>query len=88
MRGFACIRRRIDGWNNPEKTFQTIDHFAAADAWSGNFVGKYFPEEQRGQIAKWLFSQKFGADGNPKASGFPCGGSTSAAERSNRTART
>lgn len=66
---------------NPEKTFQTIDHFAAADAWSGNFVGKYFPEEQRGQIAKWLFSQKFGADGNPEGIGlsmwrFNIGGGT------------
>ena len=66
---------------NPKKTFQTIDHFAAADAWSGNFVGKYFPEEQRGQIAKWLFSQKFGADGNPEGIGlsmwrFNIGGGT------------
>ena len=66
---------------NPQKTFQTIDHFAAVDAWSGNFVGKYFPEEQRGQIAKWLFSQKFGADGNPEGIGlsmwrFNIGGGT------------
>ena len=66
---------------NPKKTFQTIDHVAAADAWSGNFVGKYFPEEQRGQIAKWLFSQKFGADGNPEGIGlsmwrFNIGGGT------------
>ena len=29
---------------NPQQKFQTIDHFAAADAWSGNFVGKHFPD--------------------------------------------
>ena len=23
---------------NPQQKFQTIDHFAAADAWSGNFA--------------------------------------------------
>ena len=47
------------------KTYQTIDNFAAADAWCGNLVGRYFDDTQKGQIAKWLFSQKLGADGNP-----------------------
>lgn len=55
---------------NPQQKFQTIDHFAAADAWSGNFVGKHFPEEQKNQIAKWLFSQKLGPDGNPEGIGL------------------
>lgn len=55
---------------NPEKTYQTVDNFAAADAWSGNFVGQYFDEAQKGQVAKWLFSQKIGADGNPEGIGL------------------
>ncbi len=55
---------------NPEKTFQTIDNFTAADAWSGNFVGQYFDEKQKEQVAKWLFSQKIGVDGNPEGIGL------------------
>jgi len=55
---------------NPEKTFQTVDNFAASDAWSGNFVGQYFGGAQRGQIAKWLFSEKLGRDGNPEGIGL------------------
>ncbi|MBR7105396.1 MAG: hypothetical protein IKC88_00265, partial [Opitutales bacterium] len=55
---------------NPEKQYQTIDNFAAADAWSGNFVGQYFDEAQKGQVAKWLFSQKIGKDGNPEGIGL------------------
>ena len=63
------------------KTHQTIDNFAAADAWSGYFVGQYFDEAQKGQLAKWLFSQKIGADGNPEGIGlsmwrFNLGGGT------------
>ena len=52
------------------KTYQTIDNFAAADAWCGNLVGRYFDDAQKGQIAKWLFSQKLGADGNPEGIGL------------------
>ena len=55
---------------NPGKTYQTVDNFTAADAWSGNFVGQYFDEAQKGQVAKWLFSQKIGADGNPEGIGL------------------
>ena len=63
------------------KTHQTIDNFAAADAWSGYFVGQYFDKAQKGQLAKWLFSQKIGADGNPEGIGlsmwrFNLGGGT------------
>lgn len=66
---------------NPQEQYQTIDNFAAADAWSGNFVGQYFDETQKEQIAKWLFSQKIGKDGNPEGIGlslwrFNIGGGT------------
>ncbi len=64
-----------------DKTYQTIDHFTAADAWSGNFVGQYFDESQKGQLAKWLFSQEIGKDGSPEGIGlsmwrFNIGGGT------------
>ncbi|MBQ6533659.1 MAG: hypothetical protein IJI37_00670 [Opitutales bacterium] len=73
-----------DGLNvsiDTEKTFQKIDNFAASDAWSGNFVGQYFEPAQKERIAKWLFSDKLGADGNPEGIGlsmwrFNIGGGT------------
>ncbi len=53
-----------------QKKFQRIDNFAASDAWSGNFVGKYFGEAEKDQIARWLFSKKFDKDGNPEGIGI------------------
>jgi len=55
---------------DPSKRHQEIDQFTASDAWSGNFVGRYFEEPQKGLIAKWLFSQKIGADGHPEGIGL------------------
>ncbi len=55
---------------NPSKTFQEIESFAASDAWSGNFVGKYWNEKQKGQIAEWLFSQQYDLAGNPAGIGI------------------
>lgn len=52
------------------KKYQTIENFAASDAWSGNFVGQHFNDEQKSQIAKWLFSQELGRDGNPQGIGL------------------
>jgi hypothetical protein len=47
---FSQIRKiRID----PLETHQEIENFTASDAWSGNFVGKYWDEKQKRQIAKW-----------------------------------
>ena len=48
---FASLDVKIDA----SKTHQKIDNFAAADAWSGQFVGQYFNDAQKGQVAKWLF---------------------------------
>lgn len=55
---------------NPTITYQQIDNFTAADAWSGNFVGKYWGEKEKEQVAEWLFSQETDAAGNPKGIGL------------------
>lgn len=54
----------------PEQRYQTIDNFAAADAWSGNFVGKYWGEREKSQIAEWLFSTELDETGSPKGAGL------------------
>lgn len=55
---------------DPLKTFQTIDHFTASDAWSGNFVGQYWDTAQKEQVAKWLFSQETDLTGSPQGIGL------------------
>ncbi|MFI3280888.1 MAG: glycoside hydrolase [Rikenellaceae bacterium] len=61
---------------------QTIDGFSASDCWSGNFVGQYWDDSERSQIAEWLFSQGVDDDKNPLGIGlsmwrFNLGGGTS-----------
>lgn len=55
---------------NPEVRHQTIEFFGAADAWSGNFVGKYWSDLAKNQVADYLFSQEMDASGNPKGIGL------------------
>lgn len=55
---------------NPDVTFQVIDNFAAADAWSGNFVGKYWDKQSKEQISEWLFSTEYDEAGNPEGIGL------------------
>ena len=55
---------------NPEHKHQTMEFFGAADAWSGNFVGKYWNENRKKEIADYLFSQDFDASGNPVGIGL------------------
>lgn len=55
---------------DPEKRYQIIDNFTAADAWSGNFVGKYWDNKEKEQIAEWLFSSGYDKSGNPKGIGL------------------
>ncbi|MBE6197754.1 MAG: hypothetical protein E7141_03640 [Rikenellaceae bacterium] len=55
---------------NPDQKHQTIEYWAAADAWSGNFVGKYWSETAKQKIADWLFSQEYDESGNPKGAGL------------------
>ena len=54
----------------PDVKYQRIDHFTASDAWSGNFVGQYWDDEQKEQIARWLFSSDYDATGNPEGIGL------------------
>ena len=54
----------------PETRHQTIEFFGAADAWSGNFVGKYWSDSRKNEIADYLFSQNLDASGNPVGIGL------------------
>ncbi|MBF9252850.1 xylanase [Pontibacter sp. 172403-2] len=51
------------------QTFQTIDNFAASDAWACQFVGNW-PDEKRNAIADLLFSTDTSASGQPKGIGL------------------
>jgi hypothetical protein len=55
---------------NKDKTYQTIHSFGASDCWSQAFVGKYYPESKKKQIADWLFSRETDQQGNPKGIGL------------------
>lgn len=55
---------------NPSITYQTIEDFGASDCWTTDYVGRYFDYTNKEQAAKWLFSQKFDANGNPEGIGL------------------
>ncbi|GAA4306976.1 glycoside hydrolase [Aestuariibaculum suncheonense] len=55
---------------NTKITYQTIHNFGASDAWSTQFVGKYWPESSRKEIAKLLFSTGNKVDGSPEGIGL------------------
>lgn len=55
---------------DPTVTYQTIDNFTASDAWSGEFVGRYWGDQQKRQIAEWLFCQRTDNAGHPKGIGL------------------
>jgi len=52
------------------KIEQIMEGFGASDCWSGNFIGQYWNEDKKQQIADWLFSQEFDSNGNPKGIGL------------------
>jgi O-glycosyl hydrolase len=54
---------------NPARTYQTIAHFGASDAWSCQFVGQW-PDAKRNAIADLLFSRDTLAGGQPKGIGL------------------
>jgi O-glycosyl hydrolase len=54
---------------NPTKTYQTINHFGASDAWSCQFVGQW-PDAKRNAIADLLFSRDTSAGGQPTGIGL------------------
>jgi len=49
---------------------QTIHNFGASDAWSMQFVGKYWPLEARETISDLLFSTENDTEGNPRGIGL------------------
>ena len=55
---------------NPDIRYQTMEFFGAADAWSCDFVGKYWSDDAKEQIADYLFSQEYDASGNPEGIGL------------------
>lgn len=66
---------------NPNTEHQEMKGFGASDCWDGNWVGQFWGEEGlaegvgtvsevKGQIAEWLFSQDFDAEGNPLGIGL------------------
>jgi len=55
---------------DPTREYQKMEGFGASDAWRCQFVGKYWPEEKRDQIADLLFSQEFDEQGDPRGIGL------------------
>lgn len=55
---------------DPSKTYQTIDGFAASDCWNGNYVGKFWSDDVKEQISKYLFSRDFSYNGSPEGIGL------------------
>jgi len=53
-----------------EQPLQTVEHFGASDAWAGQFVGEYWNDDVKDQIAQWLFSTENDGQGNPKGIGL------------------
>ena len=54
----------------PDEEYQTIRNFGGSDGWTGQFVGLYLSEQQREEIAEYLFSKDFDENGNPKGIGL------------------
>ncbi len=51
------------------KTFQTVAHFGASDAWSCQFVGLW-PDQKKNAMAELLFSREADSGGHPKGIGL------------------
>lgn len=54
---------------NTSQPRQVVEHFGASDAWSMQYIGLW-PEEQRNQIADWLFSTENDAQEQPRGIGL------------------
>ncbi|MDD3078800.1 MAG: glycoside hydrolase [Paludibacter sp.] len=67
---FVCFPQTVQVQIDPSRTYQTIDGFAASDCWSGNYVGKYWDDDVKEQISKYLFSQNFSYNGSPEGIGL------------------
>lgn len=66
---------------NTQNKAQKIDNFGAAGAWFTEGIATNWPAHNREQMAEWLFSKDFDANGDPKGIGlsawrFNIGGGT------------
>ena len=55
---------------HPDREYQVIRSFAASDAWSVQFLGKYWPASQRERAADLLFSATVDSSGSPTGIGL------------------
>lgn len=51
------------------RTYQVIESFSASDCWAPNYIGKYWNETEKENIAKLLFSQEI-KNGQPEGIGL------------------
>lgn len=51
------------------KTYQVIESFSASDCWTPNYIGRYWEETEKENIAKLLFSQEI-KNGQPEGIGL------------------
>jgi O-glycosyl hydrolase len=49
---------------------QTIENFGASDAWHSDVVGRTWPEADKREVARLLFSTELDADGRPRGIGL------------------
>lgn len=66
----ACFSQSVQIQIDPSITYQTIDGFSASDCWTGNYVGKYWSDDVKTQISRYLFSQNFSYNGSPEGIGL------------------
>jgi len=67
--GISQNSRPVTVTINLHQTVQTIQNFAASDAWACQFTGNW-PDNKRIQLADWLFSSDTSANGQPKGIGL------------------
>jgi hypothetical protein len=65
----ATAQQKIVLHIDENKLHQTIQNFAASDAWSCQFVGNW-PDEKKNIMADWLFSMDTLSNGNPRGIGL------------------
>ncbi len=54
------------------KRHQVIRNFGSSSGMRSGYLAKYWPRESVDQLAEWLFSREFDADGSPKGAGLSC----------------
>jgi len=55
---------------DPSQKYQIIEGFSASDCWTGNYVGQYWTNSAKNNIAKYLFSRNLKPDESPEGIGL------------------